>query len=172
MDKILTIIIPVYNVEQYIRQCLDSVILDEEQMKWLEVIIVNDGTPDQSGIIAHEYESKYPQSIKVIDKENGGHGSAWNVGLKYAKGKYIRFLDSDDWLSNLSSFIEELRNRDEDLVITHIFKYDVRNHSSTVFETGTTQYHKVFSTSSFSVKEINNDYYIYNFWYLYIYLEQ
>ncbi len=77
MEKILTIIIPVFKVEKFIRQCLDSVILTEEQMKWLEVIVVNDGTPDQSGIIAHEYEAKYPQSIKVIDKENGGHGSTW-----------------------------------------------------------------------------------------------
>lgn len=165
MEKILTIIIPVYKVEQYIRQCLNSVILEEEQMKCLEVIIVNDGTPDQSGIIAHEYEARYPQSIKVIDKENGGHGSAWNVGLKYAKGKYIRFLDSDDWLSNLSSFIDELSNRDEDLVFTHLANYDVRNQSSTVLKFNNIHYLQTYSTSSFSCIETRNQYDIFNFWY-------
>lgn len=164
MGKILTIIIPVYNVEQYIRQCLDSVIIDKEQMEQLEVIIVNDGTPDRSGVIAHEYEVKYPQSIKVIDKENGGHGSAWNVGLEHATGKYIRFLDSDDWLSNLSSFIEELRNRDEDLVFTHLAKYDVRNQSSSVCKIENIQYNQTYSTSSFSNTETCNRFQKYNFW--------
>lgn len=165
MKKILSIIIPVYKVEKYIRQCLDSVILNEEQMKCLEVIVVNDGTPDQSGVIAHEYEKRYPQSIKVIDKENGGHGSAWNVGLKNANGKYIRFLDSDDWLSNLSSFIEELKKRDEDLVFTHLAKYDMRKLSSALSKIESIQYLQTYSTSSFSTKEANTDYYIYNFWY-------
>ena len=165
MEKILTIVIPVYKVEQYIRQCLDSVILDEEKMEWLEVIIVNDGTPDQSGIIAHEYESKHPQSIKVIDKENGGHGSAWNVGLKHANGKYIRFLDSDDWLSNLSSFVEELKNRDEDLIFTHLAKHNVRNQSSSVVKINNIQYHQVYRTTSFSYVPTGNQYYMYGFWY-------
>lgn len=165
MEKILSIIIPVYKVEKFIRQCLDSVILNEEQMKCLEVIVVNDGTPDQSGVIAHEYEKRYPQSIKVIDKENGGHGSAWNVGLKNANGKYIRFLDSDDWLSNLSSFVEELRNRNEDLVFTHLAKYDVRNQSSALSKIENIQYLQTYSTSSFFTKEANTDYYKYNFWY-------
>lgn len=165
MEKILTIIIPVYKVEQYLRQCLDSVILDEKQMNWLEVIIVNDGTPDQSGIIAHEYESKYPQSIKVIDKENGGHGSAWNVGLKHATGKYIRFLDSDDWLSNLSSFIEELSNYDEDLIFTHIAKFDVRKQSSSVSKINNVVFNQTYETKSFDINKIGESFYIYIFWY-------
>ena len=165
MEKILTIIIPVYKVEQYIKQCLDSVILEEDQMKCLEVIIVNDGTPDQSGTIAHEYESRYPQSIKVIDKENGGHGSAWNVGLKQATGKYIRFLDSDDWLSNLSTFIEELKKRDEDLVFTHLANYDVRSQSSIMLKFNNIQYLQTYYTSSFSSIETGNKYDIFNFWY-------
>lgn len=165
MEKILTIIIPVYKVEQYIRQCLDSVILGEEQMKWLEVIIVNDGTPDQSGVIAHEYEARYPQSIKVIDKDNGGHGSTWNVGLKHANGKYIRFLDSDDWLSNLSSFIEELKNRDEDLVFTHLARFDERHQSASLSKIQNIQYNKAYNTSSFSYIDTGNQYYMYGFWY-------
>ena len=164
MEKILTIVIPVYKVEQYIRQCLDSVILDEEKMKCLEVIIVNDGTPDQSGIIAHEYESKHPQSIKVIDKENGGHGSTWNVGLKNASGKYIRFLDSDDWLSNLSPFLQELRNHDEDLVFTNLVRFNEQNQTSSVSRIKNIQYNKEYTTSSFSYINSGNDYYMYGFW--------
>ena len=165
MGKILTIIIPVYNVEKYIRQCLDSIILDEEQMKWLEVIVVNDGTPDQSSVIAHEYEKRYPQSIKVIDKENGGHGSAWNVGLKNASGKYIRFLDSDDWLSNLASFIEELKSHDEDLIFTHLVRFNEQSKSSSVSKIQNIKYNKPYSTSSFSYIETDNQYYMYGFWY-------
>lgn len=165
MEKLLTIIIPVYKVEKYIRQCLDSVILDEEQMKWLEVIVVNDGTPDMSGVIAHEYEARYPQSIKVIDKENGGHGSAWNVGLKNATGKYVRFLDSDDWLSDLSPFIKELRNCDEDLVFTHLVRYDERNQSSTEARIKNVKYNQIYLTSSFSFLDSGNQYYMYGFWY-------
>lgn len=165
MEKVLTIIIPVYKVEKFIRQCLDSVILDDEQMKWLEVIVVNDGTPDQSGIIAHEYEKRFPQSIKVIDKENGGHGSAWNVGLRIATGKYVRFLDSDDWLSNLSIFLEELRNRDEDLILTHLTRFNEQNQTSSVAIIKNVQFHIKYETSSFSYIKSDNEYILYNFWY-------
>ena len=164
MEKVLTIIIPIYNVEKYIRQCLDSIILDEEQMKYLEVVIVNDGTPDMSGVIAHEYESRYPQSIKVIDKENGGHGSAWNVGLKNTNGKYVRFLDSDDWLSNLSSFMEELKSHDEDLIFTHLIKFDEQSKSSSVNKIQNIEYNKTYITSTFSYIETGNHCNIYNFW--------
>ena len=165
MEKILSIIIPVYKVEKFIRQCLDSVILDEEQMECLEVIVVNDGTPDQSGVIAHEYEKRFPQSIKVIDKENGGHGSTWNVGLKNASGKYIRFLDSDDWLSNLSPFLQELSNHDEDLVFTNLVRFNEQNQTSLVSRIKNIHYNKEYNTSAFSYINSGNDYYMYGFWY-------
>ena len=122
-SKLLTIVIPVYKVEKYIRQCMDSVIVPQTEMEQLEVIVVNDGTPDNSAKIAREYAEQYPETIRVIDKENGGHGSAWNVGLKMATGKYIRFLDSDDWLSDLSVLITRLETLDVDLVFTHFNKY-------------------------------------------------
>lgn len=120
MFKLLTIIIPVYKVELYIHKCLDSLIVQDEQMEQLEVIIVNDGTPDRSAEIAHEYAKRYPRTFRVIDKENGGHGSAWNVGLQEAKGKYFRFLDSDDWFdtNNLVRLIEKLQCCDADIVFT------------------------------------------------------
>lgn len=126
MQKLLTIVVPVYKVEKYINKCLDSCILykndgslDEEKMNQLEVIIVNDGTPDQSAELSRVYTVRYPQTFRQIDKENGGHGSAWNVGLKEASGKYLRFLDSDDWLTNLDKLMEKLGETDADLVFTH-----------------------------------------------------
>ena len=93
MQKLLTIVVPVYKVEQYINKCLDSCIIykndaqgqqvvDEEMMDQLEVIIVNDGTPDNSAELSREYTKRYPNTFRQIDKANGGHGSAWNVGLK------------------------------------------------------------------------------------------
>lgn len=120
MQKLLTIVVPVYKVEPYINKCLDSCVLDDEKlMNQLEVIIVNDGTPDRSAEMSREYVKRYPQTFRQIDKENGGHGSAWNVGLKEATGKYLRFLDSDDWLTNLDMLMEKLAETDADLVFTN-----------------------------------------------------
>ena len=164
-SKILTIVIPVFKVEKYIRQCLDSIVLPKDEMDQLEVIVVNDGTPDNSAIIAHEYADKYPNSIRVIDKENGGHGSAWNVGLKMATGKYIRFLDSDDWLSNLSVFINKLSSIETDMVFTHINHYFEQTDSIYSKKINNIDYNSVYDTSTFSYKETGHKYGMFNFWY-------
>ena len=118
MKKLLTIVIPVYKVEDYINKCLDSLIIAPELMEKMDVLIVNDGTPDRSAELSREYVKRFPGIFRQIDKENGGHGSVWNLGVKEAFGKYTRFLDSDDWLENLDILIEKLENCDADLVIT------------------------------------------------------
>lgn len=118
MNKLLTIVVPVYKVEEYINKCLDSLILSPELMEKMDVLIINDGTPDNSAEMSREYVKKYPSVFRQIDKENGGHGSVWNMGVKEAYGKYTRFLDSDDWLENLDLLIEKLEQTDADLVIT------------------------------------------------------
>ena len=116
--KLLTIVVPVYKVEPYIDKCLSSLILEDPAlMDALEVIIVNDGTPDRSAEMSREYVKRYPGTFRQIDKENGGHGSAWNVGLEEATGKYLRFLDSDDWFTNLDRLMRDLRNCDADIVM-------------------------------------------------------
>ena len=102
MNKILTIIIPTYNMEKYLRRCLDSLIIDEEGMKQLEVLVINDDSKDSSSQIAHEYQDKYPDTYRVIDKENGNYGSCINRGLKETTGKYVKVLDADDWFDNKS----------------------------------------------------------------------
>lgn len=129
MQKLLTIVVPVYKVEQYINKCLDSCIirkedgkLDEKMMDRLEVIIVNDGTPDNSAKMSREYTLRFPRTFRQIDQENRGHGGAWNRGLEEATGKYLRFLDSDDWLTNLDLLMENLTGCDSDLVFTDYVK--------------------------------------------------
>ena len=132
MQKQLTVVIPVYKVEAYIHKCLDSLLVSPSLMQELEVIIVNDGTPDNSAEMSREYVKRYPDTFRQIDKENGGHGSAWNVGLKEATGKYIRFLDSDDWLTNLPEFLDKLKDCDADIVITRLNRfYEDKNISET-----------------------------------------
>lgn len=101
----ISVIIPVYNVEKYLSKCIDSVI--SQTFKDLEIILIDDGSKDNCSIICDEY-SKIDSRIKVIHKKNGGLSSARNAGLKEATGKYIGFVDSDDWIE--SSMYETLYN--------------------------------------------------------------
>lgn len=125
MKKLLSIVVPVYKVEKYIDKCLSSLIVPEEQMELLDVVVVNDGTPDQSAEMAREYEKKYPGVFRVIDQENRGHGGAWNHGTELAQGKYLFYLDSDDWFetSEFSKLIDFLKGCDTDMVMVDNKKY-------------------------------------------------
>lgn len=125
MKKILSIVIPVYNVEKYIGRCLDSLLIAQEQFELLDIVIINDGTKDNSAIIAKEYEKKYPEIIRVIDQENRGHGGAWNHGTELAVGKYLFYLDSDDWVNTdqFNQLVVKLRSNDTDLVFINSQKY-------------------------------------------------
>ena len=100
----LSIVIPVYNVEKYLAQCLDSVIVPG--LEGYEVIVVNDGSTDGSGAIAADYAGRYPGLIRLIEQENGGLGAARNTGLEAARGEFVCFLDSDDWWED--TFLEEM----------------------------------------------------------------
>lgn len=135
MEKILTIVIPTYNMQDYLRRCLDSLIVPEEQMTQLEVLVVNDGSKDNSSAIAHEYQDKYPDTFRVIDKENGNYGSCVNRGLKEATGKYIKILDADDWFDadNFKQFIKKLNEIDVDVVITNYTSYFPDETKNTAF---------------------------------------
>ena len=89
MDKLLTVVIPSYNVEKFLNQTLDSFVCDEAVMKKFEVIVVDDGSKDNTAKIGKEYADKYPDTFRVISKENGGHGSGINVGSE----KGAKFCD-------------------------------------------------------------------------------
>ncbi len=108
-NKILTVIVPSYNMEAYLPKCLGSLIIDDKELlQTLEVIVVNDGSKDSTSEIAHAFEAKYPAVFKVIDKVNGHYGSCVNVALPLAMGMYVRLLDADDYVVT-STFEEYLR---------------------------------------------------------------
>lgn len=102
--KLLSIIVPAYNVESYIAECIDSLIGDMAILEYLEIIVINDGSTDNTLKIINSYIEKYQQCLKIVDKENGGHGSAINIGVEIATGKYTKVLDSDDWVNTNSLF--------------------------------------------------------------------
>ena len=118
-DKILSIIIPTYNMERYLGYCLDSMLI-KENFEALEVLVINDGSKDSSSAIAHEYAERYPTVFQVIDKENGNYGSCINRGLKEAKGKYVKVLDADDSFdtAHFEEFVAYLLNIDADLILS------------------------------------------------------
>lgn len=95
MQDLISIIVPIYNVEKYITRCLDSII--NQTYKNIEIILVDDGSPDNCGEICDDY-AKIDNRIKVIHKKNKGVSSARNSGINIAKGKYIMFVDGDDWI--------------------------------------------------------------------------
>ena len=112
----VSVIVPIYNVEDFLRQCLDSAV--KQTLKNIEIICVDDGTPDSSGKIADEYAEKY-DFVRVIHKENGGLSSARNAGMDAARGEYVYFLDSDDYIE--SKTLEDLYTKahEEDLDIVY-----------------------------------------------------
>lgn len=93
--KLISFTVPCYNSQDYMRTCIDSILTGGNDV---EIIIVNDGSKDGTIDIANEYKSRYPETVKVVDKPNGGHGSGVNAGLREATGIYYKVVDSDDWL--------------------------------------------------------------------------
>ena len=120
MSKLLSIIIPTYNMEALLPRCLDSILVDGA-LDRVEAMVVNDGSKDGSLAVANSYRERFPDSVTVIDKPNGNYGSTINAALPVAKGKYIRILDSDDWVrsDSLILFLDALQGLDTDMAITH-----------------------------------------------------
>ncbi|MBD5175840.1 MAG: glycosyltransferase family 2 protein [Bacteroidales bacterium] len=127
MEKQISIIIPTYNMENYIGKCLDSLIIPEFDQ--VEVLVVNDGSKDKSSEIAHEYSRKYPNSIRVIDKENGNYGSCINAALPQCSGRYVKILDADDTFNTdvFSEFVRLIPQMDEDVLVTPFTTVDAFN---------------------------------------------
>lgn len=109
--KILSVSIASYNSEKYIRKCLDSFVISEI-LEDIEIIVVNDGSVDRTAEIVEEYVDKYPGTFVLVNKENGGHGSTINTGIKYASGKYFKIVDSDDWVERdgMIDLVNKLRS--------------------------------------------------------------
>lgn len=129
MEKILSISIAAYNAEKDIANCLDSLI-NSNVLEQLDVIVVNDGSKDHTAEIVETYTEKYGESIRLVNKKNGGHGSTINTSIKYATGKYYKILDSDDWVNseNLNRLVAFLKKTNVDMVLNPYdeIAYDTR----------------------------------------------
>lgn len=111
--KYISFAIPCYNSQEYMAKAIESILAGGDDV---EIIIVNDGSKDQTSVIAHEYQEKYPEIVKVVNKENGGHGDAVNAGLNHATGRYFKVVDSDDWVDSesLRKILELLHQFEEE----------------------------------------------------------
>ena len=121
--KLLTITVPCYNSQEYMEKCLNSLLSEKER---IEIIIIDDGSTDDTGKIADHYAQMYPDTVSVIHQENGGHGEGINQGLKHASGIYFKVVDSDDTLSeDFSLFLDTLEDVENhggvDLFVTNYY---------------------------------------------------
>lgn len=123
MDLQLSIIVPVYKVEQYLRKCVDSLLNQDLPKEEYEIILVDDGSPDDCPAICDEYVDAH-DNVKIIHRENGGLSAARNSGIKVAQGKYVQFVDSDDYLEPnvLKTLVEKMDADDLD-----ILRYNYQN---------------------------------------------
>lgn len=124
--KILSFIIPSYNSEQFLDRCIPTMLIPEVVSK-IEIIVVNDGSTDETVATAGKYCTQYPQTVRLISQENKGHGGALNTGCAAATGKYLKVIDADDWIlsENLPAYIAALENCESDVVLTHHHTFDI-----------------------------------------------
>ena len=122
MDSLISVIVPIYNVEKYLQKCVDSII--NQTYKNLEIILVDDGSPDNCPKMCDDYAEK-DSRIKVVHKENGGLSDARNVGMEVATGEYVSFIDSDDYISLdfYETLLETIVDNDSDVVECGVVKF-------------------------------------------------
>lgn len=118
-EKIVTFSIAAYNMERWLEPCIESLI-DDSVMEQIEIIVVDDGSKDRTAKIAQEYVDRYPRSIKLISKVNGGYGSTINTSLSIAEGEFFKQVDGDDFIitEHLKEYLDVLRSTDADVVYT------------------------------------------------------
>lgn len=147
--KYLSVAIPSYNSQEYMAKAIESCLILKEDV---EVIIVDDGSKDDTGRIGDEYAAKYPDTIKCVHQENGGHGQAVNTGLKNATGLYFKVLDSDDWfdqaaLVKVIETLKQLHNQGEDIdmmIANYVYEKPSENKSSVIKYTNALPQNRVF----------------------------
>ena len=146
-NKIISFIVPAYNSQEFLVKCLLSFISGSRADEKIEVIIVNDGSKDDTKSVALGFTRSRPEIFRLIDKKNGGHGSAINAALPEAHGKYIKVIDSDDWIvtENLEKYIEALETSDADILITHFHTVNARTGKITPIKSSSVTYGKKYS---------------------------
>lgn len=142
----LSYIVPVYKVEKYLRQCVDSILA--QTMNEYEIILVDDGSPDNCPAICDEYKEKYPDIVKVIHKKNGGLPVARNIGLEVAKGEYVFFFDGDDYLiaDGIAEIYNKAKHYNADVIQTSYFSQDEKTEKITENKSAFS-YEKVYNHS-------------------------
>ncbi len=126
--ELISIIVPIYNVENYLRMCLDSI--EHQTYSNIEVLLINDGSPDSSGEICQEYVAR-DSRFHYFEKENGGLSDARNYGIERSNGKYLTFIDSDDWVepTYIDDMYQAALKNDSEIVVSNYTQFDVKeNH--------------------------------------------
>ena len=157
-NKILTVSVAAYNVEKTVSETLDSLLngVPEETLQKLEVLVVNDGSKDSTREVVAKYEEQYSETVTLISKENAGWGSTVNTSISFAKGKYLKLLDGDDWFQteNLPEFVDFLEKAEADMVLSpYVKRFPDRDELQ--------DEHKEISEQTSGLKNLNPDIYIY-----------
>lgn len=147
--KYLSVAIPCYNSMNYMANAIESALICKED---IEIIVVNDGSKDETDRIGREYAEKYPDTVKYVQQVNGGHGEAVNTGLKNATGLYFKVLDSDDWFDKASlvkvvETLKELHNKGENLdmmIANYVYEKPSANKTSVIRYTNALPTNRVF----------------------------
>ncbi len=143
MEKLLTIVIPSYNVEKTLRETVESMLVPDAALRCLlDILIVNDGSKDGTLALARQLEADNPGVVRVWNKENGGHGSTINVGIDYGYGKYLKVVDGDDWLDTdaLEKYLKILQKTDADVVATDYYHYYMSSKKQSVVKSSRLSY--------------------------------
>ena len=145
--KILSIIIPMYQSEDFIKKCLDSMILGKSDMGRMEILVVNDGSKDGSAALAEWYVRRFPDTVRLLNKENGGHGSAINLGVTQCRGRFMKVVDADDWVytRGLKMILDILQNTEAfyaDVVLAGYQIHDIRDGSTQTVSCGQQNVHE------------------------------
>ena len=145
-EKTLTIVIPSYNVAHYLPKNLDSLV-SCKHVAALDIIIINDGSRDQTEEVCKRYAASYPESVRYITKENGGHGSGINTGLKLASGKYFSVMDGDDWgnTNALDNILEVMASATDDVLAANFQTYNMESGETVHYCFGKVEYGRSYS---------------------------
>lgn len=146
--KILSLVIPAYNSEKFLDKCIQSM-LHPDVLQDIEIIVVNDGSTDRTPEIAVSYCEQYPDTVRLINQGNKGHGGALNTGCAAASGKYLKVIDADDWVvtEHLPSFIQKLSECESDVVLTPHHTIDISSGEVCDWKCYPPEYGKVYTFS-------------------------
>ena len=163
MEKLLTVAIPAYNVEKYLMKTIPT-FLEKDINEYIEILIVNDGSKDDTLKVAKHLEELYPSMVKAIDKENNGHGSAINKAIELATGKYFKVVDGEDWVNtkNFAKLINYLKTNDSDVVLNSFNRVDISQDKVRKIEAPNVEYDKKYSISDIPLENFDKFYQIHS----------